>query len=255
MAVLPSFAALAHDLRAEVILHYERRGQQLDTPSDLRTLDTNSVLAADRGRLLLRLLAERGSGTIAGRRVLDLGAGFGSLALYFAHLGADTVAVDPNDERMQVAVTLAARHGLALSAVTAHAQSLPLQDASFDFVVANNSLCYLDDRSTRRLALAEIRRVLRPGGWFVMRNPNRLHPRDQFTGLPLLALLPPTGARYVVEKLGRERSSVLLRSPLGAVNELRRSGFAQARWRPVPGRKLGASIAGYHHVVARRPSA
>ncbi|HST55746.1 MAG TPA: class I SAM-dependent methyltransferase [Solirubrobacteraceae bacterium] len=253
MPVPPAFAPLARELRDEVIVHYERRGQHLDTPAGLRTLDTNSVLAADRGRLLLRLLAERGSGSIAGRRLLDLGAGFGSLALYFAHLGADTVALDPNDERMQVAVTIARRHNLTLSAVAAHAQALPLADASFDFVVANNSLCYLDDRAIRKQALAEVHRVLRPGGWLVMRNPNRLHPRDQFTGLPLLPLLPPAAARYVIEKLGRERSHVLLRSPLGAVAELRRNGFTNARWLPVPGRKLGASIAGYHHVVARRP--
>lgn len=249
----PAFAGLAHELRDRIIEHYERLGERLDTPAGLLTLDTNSVLAAGRGRLLLRLLAEQGAGSVAGRRVLDLGAGFGSLALYCAHLGAEVVAVDPNVQRMQVAVAIARRGGLAVSAVEAQAQALPLPDASFDVVVANNSLCYIVDEREHGIALSEIHRVLRPGGWLVMRNPNRLHPRDQFTGLPLLPLLPPALAQRLTRALGRHRSEVRLRSPGGTIRALRRAGFSRARWRAQPGRGLGDRFAGYQHVVARRP--
>lgn len=249
----PAFAPIAHDLRDEIIEHYERRSERLNTPAGLVTLDTNSVLAARRGRLLLRLLAEQGAGPIAGRRVLDLGAGFGALALYFAHLGAEVVAVDPNEQRMQVAVAIARRRGLAVDSVTAHAESLPVLDGSIDLVVANNSLCYLVEERAHRLALSEIHRVLRPGGWLVVRNPNRLHPRDQFTGLPLLGILRPSLAQRVVTRLGRHRSEVRLRSPGGAVRQLRRAGFSQVRWRAQPGLRRGARFASYHHVLARRP--
>jgi SAM-dependent methyltransferase len=253
MPVPPAFAPLAHDLRDEVIAHYERNGEPLDTPAGLRTLDTNSVLAPDRARLLLRLLAEQGAESIAGRRVLDLGAGFGALALYFAHLGADVTAVDPNAQRMQVSLTLARRHGLTLSTTAAPAQSLPFPDGHFDFVVANNSLCYIVAHGARREALAEIRRVLRPGGWLAMRNPNRLHPRDQFTGLPLLPLLPPALARRVVRAVGRHRSEVKLTSPAGAMLELRRAGFRNVRFGTETGQRAKALVSGYHHVLARRP--
>jgi len=249
----PAFAAIAHDLRGEIIEHYERRSERLDTPAGLLTLDTNSMLAAGRGRLLLRLLAEQGAGAVAGRRVLDVGAGFGALALYYAHLGAEVVAVDPNEQRMGVAVAIAERRGLPVRAITAQSQSLPLPDASFDFVVANNSLCYIVERDAQREALGEVLRVLRPGGWLVVRNPNRLHPRDQFTGLPLLGLLTPALARRVTAALGRHRSDVRLRSPGGAVRQLRRAGFSEVRFRPQPGGRLGARFAGYHHVLARRP--
>jgi SAM-dependent methyltransferase len=253
MSVPPAFAPLAHGLRDEVIEHCERHGEPLDTPAGLRTLDTNSVLAPDRGRLLLRLLAEQGAGSIAGRRVLDLGAGFGALALYFAHLGADVVAVDPNEQRMRVSLTLARRHGLALSTTAASAQSLPFPDGHFDFLVANNSLCYIVERGARRTAFAELHRVLRPEGWLAMRNPNRLHPRDQFTGLPLLPLLPPSLARRVVAASGRHRSEVRLTTPAGAVLELRRAGFAHVRFRALRGQRAKALVAGYHHVIARAP--
>ncbi|HWY89541.1 MAG TPA: class I SAM-dependent methyltransferase [Solirubrobacteraceae bacterium] len=253
-SVPPAFAGLAHDLRDHIIEHCQRLGERLDTPAGQLTLDTNSVLAASRGRLLLRLLAEQGAGSIDGRHVLDLGAGFGSLALYFAHLGAEVVAVDPNEQRMKVALAVAQRRDLQLTTVAAHAQSLPFPDADFDLVVANNSLCYIVDRRVHRTALEEIHRVLRPGGWVVMRNPNRLHLRDQFTGLPLLSLLPPALAERAASALGRHRSQVRLRSPGGAVRALRRAGFTHARWRPQPGHGLRDRFAGYHHAFARRPA-
>jgi SAM-dependent methyltransferase len=249
----PAFAPIAHDLRDGIIEHYERRSESLDTPAGLVTLDTNSMLAARRGRLLLRLLAEEGAAPIAGRSVLDLGAGFGALALYFAHLGAEVVAVDPNGKRTQVAVEIARRRGLPVSAVIAHAQSLPLPDSSVDLVVANNSLCYIVEQDAERRALEEILRVLRPGGWLIVRNPNRLHPRDPFTGLPLLGMLGPTLAERAVARLGRHRSRVRLRSPGGAIRQLRRAGFSQVRLRSLPGRWRGGRFASYHHVLARRP--
>jgi SAM-dependent methyltransferase len=252
-SVPPSFVELSHELRDEIVEYYEAQGEPLAGAAGLRTLDTNSVLAAQRGRLLLRVLAESGMGPIAGRRVLDLGAGFGSLALYFAHLGADVVAADPNASRLRVAERIAARHGLALRGVQAHAQHLPFADEHFDVVIANNSLCYIVDRGDRRAGFAEILRVLRPGGWFGARNPNRLHPRDQFSGLPIVPMLPPAMADRVVERLGRHRSKVRLASPAGAVRELRAAGFAAPAWRPEPGRGAMARFAGYHHVVARRP--
>jgi len=227
----PAFAGLVHDLRDHIIEHCERLGEPLDTPDGLLTLDANSVLAAGRARPLLRLLAEQGAGSVAGRRVLDVGAGFGALALYCANLGADVVAVDPDEQRMQVALTIARRRGLALQIAAADAQSLPFPDASFDVAIAEDSLSRIIDDGAHRAALAEIRRVLRPGGWVAMRNPTR----------------------RVTEALGRHRSEAPLRSPRATVRQLRRAGFTHARRRPQPGRGLGARFAGRQHVLARRP--
>src|SRR5579864_571597 len=143
MTAPPGFAPLAAALRDEVIEHYERIGVRLDTPAGRRTLDTNSILAADRGRLLLRVLAESGAGPITGHRLLDLGAGFGALSVYFAHLGAEVVAVDPHGERLQIGLGVARRFGLPMSSITADAERLPLKDSEFDFAIVNNSLCYI----------------------------------------------------------------------------------------------------------------
>jgi ubiquinone/menaquinone biosynthesis C-methylase UbiE len=254
MSTPPRFAPIAAALRDEVIDHYERIGRRLDTPSGRRTLDTNSSLAADRGRTLLRLLAEAGAGPITGRRVLDLGAGFGALSVYLAHLGGEVTAVDPNEARLQVGVRVARRFGLPLNAVVAHAEELPLPDAAVHFVVVNNSLCYIVERRARRAALAELHRVLLPNGWVVVRDPNRLAPLDPFTRLPLVAQLSPGLSSGVMRTLERHRSHVRLTSPYGAAFEFRRAGFEQARWRRTRRRRVAAPFARYHHVVARRPA-
>jgi SAM-dependent methyltransferase len=54
--------------------------------------------------------------------------------------------------------------------LTADAQTLPFPAEAFDFVAAFHSLEHVGDP---HLALAEIRRVLRPDGWFYLGVPNR----------------------------------------------------------------------------------
>jgi SAM-dependent methyltransferase len=249
----PRFANLSRALRDEVIQYYEQTGKRLEGVEGIKTLDTNSTLAADRGRLLLRILADAGGGPVTGRRVLDLGAGFAAVSVYLAHIGAEVVAVDPNAGRLDVGLRVARRYRLPVAAVTAHADCLPLPDASFHVVVANNSLCYIVDPQVRRAALSEIFRVLMPRGWLVMRNPNRLSPIDPFTGLPLLATMPPALARQAARLAGRDRSHVRLMSPGGAARELTALGFSDAMRRPPPHKRAGWQFGRYHHVVARRP--
>ena len=93
------------------------------------------------------------------RDVLELGCGEGELAAYVAErLGATIVAVDQS-ERM---VELARARGV--DARVGDAQELSFADASFDVVVAAWMLYHVADIGR---ALAEIRRVLRPGGRLV----------------------------------------------------------------------------------------
>jgi SAM-dependent methyltransferase len=154
-----------------------------------------------------------------------------------------------------VALAVARRSGLPVSVLTARADSLRLPDSAFHFAVVNNAICYIVDPAARRSAFAELRRVLLPGGWLVIRDPNRLTPVDPFTDLPLVAVLPPAMAQRVTRLVGRHRSHVRLRSPLGAVREMRRAGFSDVRWARPPGRLASSRIARYHHVVARAPGA
>jgi SAM-dependent methyltransferase len=68
------------------------------------------------------------------------------------------------------------------SAAIGDAANLPYDDCMFDVVVANNVLEHLVDPLA---VFAEISRVLRPGGWFVFKTPNRRH------YVPVVARLTP----------------------------------------------------------------
>ena len=91
-----------------------------------------------------------------GCRVLDLAAGTGKLTRLLVPTGADVVAVEP------VAAMREVLRGL-LPGVEVHdgtAEAIPLADGSVDAVTVAQAFHWFDARA----ALAEIRRVLRPGG-------------------------------------------------------------------------------------------
>jgi ubiquinone/menaquinone biosynthesis C-methylase UbiE len=97
---------------------------------------------------------------IAGR-VLELGAGNG---LNFAHSPAavaEVLAVEPEPYLRERATDAAAQAPVPITVVAGVADALPAGDGAFDAAVASLVLCTVPDQAA---ALAEIHRVLRPGG-------------------------------------------------------------------------------------------
>jgi SAM-dependent methyltransferase len=96
--------------------------------------------------------------------VLEVGGGTGfNLRYYPAAVSAITVT-DPVDGMLKRARKRAAEAGKEITTTRASAEALPFEDGSFDTVVASWVLCSVDDQDR---ALAEIRRVLRPGGGYL----------------------------------------------------------------------------------------
>jgi len=98
-----------------------------------------------------------------GRRVLDLGCRSGALTRHFLE-GNEVVGLDVDRAALAKAETL------GIQAVEANVEEpLPFPDASFDAVVAGELLEHLQFPEA---LVAEIRRVLRPGGVIVGSVPN-----------------------------------------------------------------------------------
>ena len=99
------------------------------------------------------------------RRALDLGCGVGRHALAFTRLGYEVVAVDASPSGLVELRRVAEREGLAIDTHEAAMTELPVPDAGFDFVLSWNVI-YHGDGAVVRQTIAEIGRVLRPGGHY-----------------------------------------------------------------------------------------
>ncbi|MER7466440.1 class I SAM-dependent methyltransferase [Streptomyces sp. NPDC097981] len=91
-----------------------------------------------------------------GPRVLDIGAGTGKLTATLVALGAEVIAVEPD----QAMLTELRRSLPAVRALPGSAEAIPLPDASVDAVLAGNAMHWFD----MAVAGPEIARVLAPGG-------------------------------------------------------------------------------------------
>jgi SAM-dependent methyltransferase len=127
------------------------------------------VLTVDFDRLGLR----------AGERVLDMGCGAGRHAFEMYRRGADVVALDQDaDELATVGEWFAAMRaegsvpeGAEADVKQGDALDLPYPDGEFDRVVAAEVLEHIPDDET---AIAELARVLRPGGTLAVTVPRWL---------------------------------------------------------------------------------
>ncbi|MEU6144989.1 class I SAM-dependent methyltransferase [Streptomyces sp. NPDC047081] len=101
-------------------------------------------------------------------RVLDVGGGSGVHAQWLAEDGYEVELVDPVPLHVEQASRLP-----GVKARPGDARSLPDEDASYDAILLLGPLYHLPERSDRVRALAEARRVVRPGGPVVAATINR----------------------------------------------------------------------------------
>ena len=123
-------------------------------------------------------------------RVLDNGCGVGLYLLPLAKHARQAVGVEYDFER-------AAQARAAAPVVNAAGEALPLPSAAFELILSHEVLEHVADD---RAALAEMARLLRPGGRLVLFVPNRGYPfethgvvwrgRYHFGNVPLVNYLP-----------------------------------------------------------------
>jgi SAM-dependent methyltransferase len=140
-------------------------------------------------------------------KLLEVGCGMGVDSIQLAKCGFDVTAIDLTENALVVAQEFAARRGVNIDFRLGNAERLDLPDESFDVVYSFGVLHHTPDIEH---AVAEVRRVLKPGGKaYVMlyhRNSlvNLIHralrlpyesPRDRKDNCPVVWTFSRRGAR------------------------------------------------------------
>jgi ubiquinone/menaquinone biosynthesis C-methylase UbiE len=133
--------------------------------------------------ILPRLLDKMASGPAADQyrkqvlseargRVLEIGFGTGLNAAHYPKSVEKVIGIDPSDGGSQLRQQRAGGAPVPIEFRVASGERLPFDDGSFDTVVTTLSLCSIPDVDR---ALAEVRRVLAPGGRYLFLE-HGLHP-------------------------------------------------------------------------------
>ena len=211
----------------------------------------NDILSAGQVRLWRRVVA-RITGAGAGNRVLDLAAGTGTSALSFTATGADCVACDFSLGMLRAGQSRLAQrdrrpHSGRIGLVAGDALRLPFRDEAFDAVTISFGLRNVAGPGA---ALAEMRRVTRPGGRLVVCEFSTITiaPLDMLYRRYLINVLPaiaqrtarnPEAYQYLAESI----SDWPAQRELAGVIEA--AGWSAVRWRD-----LSLGVVAVH--VARR---
>ncbi len=151
------------------------------TPGPMQLPDTWNATAAGYAELAVGQFARYAEEALRlvppekAQRVLDVGAGPGTLTLLAAPRVAEVTAIDFAPGMLEQLALRAIREGIRdVEAMVMDAQSLELPDQGFDAVFCMFVLMFVPDRPR---ALAEMRRVLRPGGRAVVATWGRIERR------------------------------------------------------------------------------
>jgi demethylmenaquinone methyltransferase/2-methoxy-6-polyprenyl-1,4-benzoquinol methylase len=211
----------------------------------------NDVLSVGQVRLWRRAVA-RITGAGPGQRVLDLAAGTGTSSLTFTATGADCVACDFSLGMLRAGhARLAGRKQRGtgrLGFVAGDALRLPFRDEAFDAVTISFGLRNVADPGQ---ALAEMRRVTRPGGRLVVCEFSTITiaPVDMLYRRYLIHVLPAIARRTArnpeaYEYLAESITAWPAQRELAGMIEA--AGWSAVRWRD-----LSVGAVAVH--VARRP--
>ena len=149
-------------------------------------------------------------------RILELGSASGGRVIAFQRLGCDCVGVEPNLTALKNAEMLFDRVGLPLAVREGRAEEIPFPDDEFDMVHANSVVEHIPNLD---IGLAEIYRVLRPGGVFWFNAASSMSPiQAEIRGFPLFGWYPDPIKQRLIRWTHVHKNHLLGNTDAPAVN-------------------------------------
>lgn len=197
------------ELAIRVRADYARREEKIQSGLYARTNPFELCCQHEREFRMMLLLSDAGLGSLANKRVLDVGCGNGStlrLLLEYGAQPANLFGIDLLEDRIERARALNPQ----MNFHCANATEIPFPEGSFDLAIQFMSFSAILDAGLRAAVAREIQRVLAPGGrflWydFMFNNPKnpdvmgmkrreirRLFPGYRMVGRRMI-LVPPLG--------------------------------------------------------------
>ncbi len=129
-----------------------------------------------RATALLKTIEQISGTPLRGKKMLDIGCGWGAFVIAALEMGIDACGCDVDKEVLEVATLRSKLHQVPENYFTAPAEKLPFSDEEFDYVQCNTVLEHVSDVS---LAIKELVRVLKKGAVGFIQAPNYWQPVER----------------------------------------------------------------------------
>jgi ubiquinone/menaquinone biosynthesis C-methylase UbiE len=190
--------ALAQKIKASTARYYR---DILGLP-DWKTRTDSRMTRQYEAHMFQRLVNFAGS--LEGKSILDLGCGWGGVVLDAAQQGRaqSVVGIEPDEERLAIARELLKECGATHAEIFCGiGEKLPFPDNSFDIVASYQVLEHVQDPAQ---VMAEVARVLKPGGVVHFSTPNYMGFWEPHYKIFWFPLLPKPLGRLYLKLRGRQ---------------------------------------------------
>lgn len=105
---------------------------------------------------------------IKGKKVLDMGAGYGTTTTYLQDQGFDVLAIDFDDDSIKVAKEI----NSTINYLKLNVEDLPFENSTFDTLILRDALHHFYGEADFSKIKTEINRILKPDGVVIFFDPN-----------------------------------------------------------------------------------